>query len=302
VNASATADNGAPARGEAADIVLFGASTDLGGRVAARLRGENLRVQMVSRRAAEPGWACADLEDRGAVRAAIGDAGTVVSCAHAMHAPAILEAAPATVRRFVLVGSAWRWSQVPEQGALRVQAAERVFLASGRDGVMLHPTMIYGGEQENNLRRLVELILRRSVIPLPGGGRGLVQPVHVDDVAAAVAAAAVRGWSGPHAIAVPGPRPMTWRRMADLCAAELGRRPIWVTLPLGPAIAALDLIRRLGLRPPVDPNVLRRLREDTDLPVEPLARELGVAPRPFETGLRQALAGWGLHPADAADR
>jgi nucleoside-diphosphate-sugar epimerase len=289
-----TLERGPPRSGGRPDVVLFGASTDLGARVAARLRDAGLRVRKVGRRTADRDWVVADLDHPDATRAAMAGAETVVSCARAAHAGAILDVAPASVRRFVLVGSAWRWSGIPEPGALKVQAAERLFLSSGRDGAMLHPTMIYGGAQENNLRRLVELIGRWPVIPIPGGGGNLVQPVHVDDVAAAVAAAAQRDWTGPHAIAVPGPRPMTWRHMAATCAAAIGRSPIWVPVPVGPAIAALALLERLGMRPPVHANVLRRLCEDVDLPVETLTRELGIVPRPFKKGLREALVDWGF--------
>ena len=37
--------------------------------------------------------------------------------------------------------------------------------------------MIYGAEGEDNVRRLAALLRRLPVVPLPEGGRALVQPI-----------------------------------------------------------------------------------------------------------------------------
>ena len=59
---------------------------------------------------------------------------------------------------------------------------------------MLHPTMIYGAQGEDNVQRLAALLRRLPFVPLPGGGRALVQPIHQDDVTRAIRAAlSVRG-------------------------------------------------------------------------------------------------------------
>ena len=284
------------------DIVIFGASTDIGGRAIARLRAAGRSVRPVGRVAREADWAVADLSLPETAAAAMQGARVVVSCAHAGHVPDLLAALPGGVEALVLTGSAWRWSHVGEPASDLVRRGEAAFLASGLPGAMLHPTMIYGGHQENNLRRLVEMVRKTPVLPLPGGGRHLVQPVHVEDVAAAVAAAALRPWAGrpwtrAEIIPVPGPAPMPWRDMARLAAEAVGRRPLFVPVPLGPAIRALALAEELGLRLPVRANALRRFTENVDLSPAPLARELGIAPRPFAEGLAEALAGWGYGPA-----
>ena len=54
---------------------------------------------------------------------------------------------------------------------------------------MLHPTMIYGAEGEDNVRRLEALMRRLPNVPLPAGGRSLVQPIHQSDVTRAILAA-----------------------------------------------------------------------------------------------------------------
>ena len=67
----------------------------------------------------------------------------IVCCAHARHARAVIDAAP-TAARFVFLGSTRKFTSWPDAHGDGVLAGESAFLASGRSGVMLHPTMIYG--------------------------------------------------------------------------------------------------------------------------------------------------------------
>lgn len=224
------------------------------------------------------------------MRALVADADVVVSCAHARFTSRILDILPQQDVPLVLVGSAWRYSRVSEPAAELVRSAEAAFLTSGRRGVMLHPTMIYGGFQENNLRRLIKLLRKTSVLPLPGGGRHLVQPVHVDDVAGAIVAATSREWSGPNVIPLAGPEAMPWHEMARTCARAMGRKVSIVPIPLSPAIKMLELMRLAKIPLPIDPNILHRFRESTSISVDEMRTVLGVSPRPFQDGLAELVA------------
>ncbi len=234
----------------------------------------------------------ADLSLPATIGPALAGGRVAVNCSHARFTANLLSALPEGIDHLVLVGSAWRWSGAPEAAAEQVRRAESLFLASGRRGVMLHPTMIYGGAQENNLQRLLRLVRRFPILPIPGGGTHMVQPVHIDDVAAAVTAAALRSWRSAEVLAVPGAEPLMWRTMAELCARALDVRVRLLNLPLAPLLLILETLARLGIRPPIDPNILHRFREDVTLPVGPLRSALGISPRSFESGLLDALSAW----------
>ena len=93
---------------------------------------------------------------------------------------------------------------------------------------MLHPTMIYGAQGEDNVRRLAALIRRLPVLPLPGGGRNLVQPIHQDDVTACLIAAINRAWQGPHTAVIAGPEPIAYADFIRAIAHAAGLpRPRW---------------------------------------------------------------------------
>jgi nucleoside-diphosphate-sugar epimerase len=231
----------------------------------------------------------ADLRDPAAMAAALGDARRVVSCAHARHAGAILRAAPAA-RRFVFLGSTRRYTRWPDEHGTGVLAGEAEFLASGRPGVMLHPTMIYGAQGEDNVQRLAALLRRLPVVPLPGGGRALVQPIHQDDVTAAILASLDIMWDGPHTLVIAGPSPLPYAGFVREVAHAAGLRPPRI-VPL-PALllrAAAPLTVLPGL-PRIRGAEIRRLLEDKDFDIAPMRAVLGIEPVPLEAGLMRLFA------------
>ena len=147
-------------------IAVIGASGRIGVELCRALSEAGRAYRPVVRDAAR--WAAtglpgtphlATLEEPERLAAALEGASVVVSTAHARNTPAVLNAAPADAR-LVLVGSTRRFSAFPDAHGNGVRAGEAAFLASGRPGVMLHPTMIYGGPGEQNVQRLAALLRR----------------------------------------------------------------------------------------------------------------------------------------------
>src|SRR6202034_4651371 len=92
----------------------------------------------------------ADLGDAAALHDALDGATAVVSTAHAHHAAAVIAAAPPGAR-LIFLGSTRKFTRWPDAHGNGVLAGEAALLASGRAGVMLHPTMIYGAQGEDNV-------------------------------------------------------------------------------------------------------------------------------------------------------
>ena len=146
--------------------------------------------------------------------------------------------------RFVFLGSTRKFTRFPDAHGNGVLAGEAAFLASTRSGVMLHPTMIYGAQGEDNVRRLAALLARLPVVPLPGGGRSLVQPIHQDDVTRCLLAALARGWDGPHALTIAGPRALSYADFVRAVAHAAGLRvPHLIGVPADMLIAGAWLTR-----------------------------------------------------------
>lgn len=226
-----------------------------------------------------------DAGDADALQRALAGATHVVSTAHARWTPQLLAAAEPDAT-FVLMGSTRRFSRWQDAHGDGVRAGEAAFLASGRRGVMLHPTMIYGAAREANVRRLAALLARLPVAPLPGGGRALVQPIHQSDVTRCLLGALKREWNEATMLVIAGPRPLPYRDFLRAVAAAAGlRAPPILPVPVGILVRLLPLLRRLPGLPAVDAGEIRRLAEDKAFDIGPMRRLLGVDPIPLDQGL-----------------
>lgn len=274
-------------------IALIGASGRSGAALARALHAQGTPFRAVVRDAGK--WATlgiaaphavADLHDAPALRAALNGAATIASCAHARHAPAILAASAAPV---VLMGSTRRHSRWPDAHGDGVRAGEAAFRADGRPGVVLHPTMIYGAQGEDNVQRLAALLRRLPVLPLPGGGRALVQPIHQEDVTACLLAAIRIAHDAPRVLDIAGPQALPYRGFcaAVARAAGIAPRPV-LPVPAALLMALAPLARLAGTH--LGRDEVRRLTEDKAFDITAMLRDLGVTPRPLAEGLRLTFA------------
>jgi len=226
----------------------------------------------------------ADLTDPSALRKALADATHVVSTAHARHAQAILAAAPAAAK-FIFLGSTRKFTRFPDAHARGVLAGEATFLASGRPGVMLHPTMIYGAQGEDNVQRLAALLRRLPFVPLPGGRRALVQPIHQSDVTRAMLAALARDWAGPTTLVIAGPNPLAYADFVRAVAAAAHLAPPRIISVPATLLLAAAPLTRLPFVPRVRRSEIRRLLEDKTFSIAPMREHLGVEPLRLADGL-----------------
>ena len=217
----------------------------------------------------------------------------------------ILDAAPAAAR-LVLLGSTRKFTRWPDAHGDGVLAGEAALLGSGRPGVMLHPTMIYGAQGEDNVQRLAALCRRLPVLPLPGGGRFLVQPIHQSDVTRCIRAALDRTWDGASSLIIAGSDAVSYADFVHAVAVASGaRRPWIVPFPAGPLLLAARLTRHVAALPTIQPEEIRRLMEDKAFDTGAMRGVLGVTPIPLAKGLaltfappHESLSGLGENHAD----
>jgi len=227
----------------------------------------------------------ADLDDHAALHAALADASHIVSGAHARHTEALL-AASGPDAMVVLLGSTRRFTRWPDAHGNGVIAGETALLTSGRRGVMLHPTMIYGAAGENNVQRLAALMHH-----LP-----LLQPIHAQDVVACILAALQQDWTGPNVVVIAGPEAVSYADFTRAIARADGINPLRVvSLPAMLLMLGAAIARHVPGLPKVEAAEIRRLLEDKDFDIAPMQAILGVQPRTLAAGLAETFA-----PGDAA--
>jgi NADH dehydrogenase len=230
----------------------------------------------------------ADAAERDVLAAALDDAEATVTLAPHTLLAEVLAALPVACRRIVVSGSIRKYSRYRDAGARSARRVDATMRASGRGYVVLNHSLIYGGRADRTINRLCALIRRSAVIPLPDGGRHTVQPIHVEDMAAAVAAAVTRPEAAQASIDVAGPRPMTYREVVEACAAALGRRVRILPVPAWPFVAAETVAGWAGATLPLI-GELARMAEDKRIDIGPMRARLGVQTMEFAEGLRRVL-------------
>jgi len=202
------------------------------------------------------------------------------------HGPAIVAAAEAAaLGRAVFVSTtAVTTTLHPPTKQIRL-AAEQQIRSSGLNWTILRPTMIYGAAGDRNLSRLLRLLNRSPVLPVPATGQCLHQPVHVADVADAVLAAVQRPEAVGSLYNVAGPEPLPFAELLRACARAVGSSTRLVPVPLAPLLLLARGYEVLSRHPRIRPEQLRRLTENKAFAIDDAIRDLNYAPRPFASGI-----------------
>lgn len=165
--------------------------------------------------------------------------------------------------------------------AARLREAEQRLAAAcaarGSALTLLRPTLVWGRGRDRNLSRLVALARRWRVLPLPATARGLRQPIHADEVAAAVLAALRATLPVPGAFDLPGGETLPYDEMAARCLRAGAPRARLLRLPAPLFRAGLALLGRRG----PGAGVLARLDQDLAYDPAPVQAALGWRPGPF---------------------
>lgn len=151
----------------------------------------------------------------------------------------------ARVPRFLFVSSLAARPDAPSYYARSKFEVERMLDA---DALILRPGLVLS--RDGGLaRRLQQAMARTHVMPLFGGGRQIVQTVHVDDLCVVIERALHAGLSGAFNVAEPDG--ITMRELQRLLSRAAGVRAIPLPLPVAPVLAAIRGLEAMGVGLPV---------------------------------------------------
>lgn len=192
---------------------------------------------------------------------------------------------PANPTRIVALGSmsvlSKKHSPRPQERQLasRLREAEsRLSRRCDELGLMwtvLRPTLLWGAGMDRSLSPMARRAMRWHWMPQPAA-RGLRQPVHVDDVAAAVWACLSCDAAAGQCIAIGGGERLPASEMFARVRHSLPSRTLLLPLPAQVSRAA----RWLAAVHPAA-SAMARLQEDLVADNQPLRNLLGVSPRAF---------------------
>ena len=144
-------------------------------------------------------------------------------------------------RRVVALSSTSRFSKtassdVAEQGiAAALVSGERQLIdwaeAEGIAWIILRPTLIYGFGRDKNISTIASFIRRFRFFPLLGPAKGLRQPIHARDVAAACFQALSHAEVVNRAYNISGAETLTYGEMVGRVFDTMGKKPRFFQIP-----------------------------------------------------------------------
>jgi hypothetical protein len=152
--------------------------------------------------------------------------------------------------------------------------------------VIVQPSLVFG--PGGTSARLFTMLASLPLIPVPGNGGQQVQPVHVDDVVAAVLASMHEPLHRRAELPLVGPEPLSLRGFLALLREAMGlpaARFLQVPMPLVRAAA------RIGEKLPgalLDPETLGMLERGNTGSAQEITALLGRAPRSISAFVRDA--------------
>lgn len=164
--------------------------------------------------------------------------------------------------------------------------AEARVRASGVPHTILRPPLMYGPFDVKHLGFIGGLMERTPLLPIPGSGRFLRQPLFVADLCAVILRCLDRGPSGT-AHNLIGLERLLFVDILKAMARARGLRRLVVGVPIPLFAAALRLYAFVTRRPTVTEAQLEALVAGDDFPLDDWPSVFGVRYTPLREGLQQ---------------
>jgi uncharacterized protein YbjT (DUF2867 family) len=286
-------------------VTVFGGTGFVGRRIVRHLSGSAATVRMASRHPARAGGdnvehVVADAHDERSVEAAVAGADGVVNAIglyvehggdtfHSVHVEAAARIAGvarrAGIKRFVHLSGIGADAASPSPYIRSRGEGEAAVQAAFPGAVVIRPAVMFAPD-DAFLTTILGLLRTLPAYPLFGDGRTRLQPVHVDDVAAAIAQV-LRQTQRPYPIyELAGPRVYSYGELLRTIARTAGLRPVLVRIPFAFWNAAAALAENLP-HPPLTRNQVDLMQIDTTASgSRPGFGLLGISPQSLEEELK----------------
>jgi len=269
-------------------VAVTGAGGLTGGKIVERLVEQGHQVVRIVRRelGSREDAVIADCRDRDGLAAAMGGCDLLVHVAGIALGASVAGAIErAGTPRVLAVSTAAVHSRhrVAVEDYLRGEEALRT---TRPDAVIVRPTMIYGSSRDRNVHHVIEFARRYRFLPVIGEGSALIQPIHFEDLARAVALLVDRPDAGT--VEAGGGSVISVRSAARIILLSLGLPPRIVQVPFGLALGAAKVVESVRGGRVVER--VERMREDRSVDNTRLQMLTGLQPRSFDEGVRTQVA------------
>src|ERR1700730_586814 len=289
-------------------VTVFGGTGFVGRRVVRHLSDSTATVRIVSRHPARAEGdnveqIVVDAHDERSVEAAVAGADGVVNAIslyveqggdtfHSVHVEAAARIARvarrAGIKRFVHLSGIGADAASSSPYIRNRGEGEAAVQAAFPGAVIIRPAVMFAAD-DGFLTTILGLLRTLPAYPLFGDGRTRLQPVYVDDVAAAIAQV-LRQAQRPYPVyELAGPRVYSYAELLRTIARAAGLRPVLVRIPFAFWDAVAGLAGILP-HPPLTRNQVELMQIDTTASdSRPGFGSLGISPRSLEEELKAML-------------
>lgn len=196
------------------------------------------------------------------------------------------------VRRVIVVSSTSRFAKEQSPDAQERIVAQRLISAEEQferwaikrqiEWVILRPTMIYGFGRDKNIAEVARFIQRFGFFPLIGGGNGLRQPVHADDVVNVCLSAMSIPELTSGAYNLSGAEVLPYHAMVRRVFQALGCPERMLAFPERALSMMVSVMRWLPRYAHLSSALVARMNQDLVFDHSDARDCLGFSPRPFQ--------------------
>jgi NADH dehydrogenase len=187
------------------------------------------------------------------------------------------------VQRFVYISGAGVGQGKPDEWFVAKERAEAAVQGSGMTWTILRPSWVYG-PRDRSLNRLALFARLLPMVPLTGNGKNRVRPVHVDDVATAVALSLKLPAAENQVIEIGGPQFLPMKQIVRTMLQVMGKRRLVFPTPA----PLVKLAARMLVKMPghiLSPRAVDFANAEEDVDTRAMHDILGLHPRALAEGI-----------------
>ncbi|MEA2016798.1 MAG: NAD(P)H-binding protein [Actinomycetota bacterium] len=168
-------------------------------------------------------------------------------------------------------------------------ASENLIKNSGLDYTILRPSMIYGSKDDTNFSRMINFIKKRGFFITFGSGNNLIQPVYIEDVAAAVVSAIDNRKTFRQIYNIAGKEPLKYNDMLEIVRNKLNKQFKSIRVPPVPGKFLISIYAGISKSPALTPAQIDRTGIDKIYSYRKASNDFDFSPIGFEEGIEKLI-------------
>lgn len=238
--------------------------------------------------------AVGDITDEAFLNKCMNGVSTIVHIVNIRHTLRIINAAINNkVQRVISVHTTGIYSKfriASEEYVLIEDELQKIISKSKINMTILRPTMIYGDICDRNMSKFIKMLDRFRLFPVINNGKGLIQPVNARDLGKAYYDVLMLPMEQAKAeYNLSGEKPITMLEAFKHISHNLGKKTLFISVPLGFGVILAKLIKLLSLGKIDYVERVQRMGEDRSFSHEDAKRDFGYSPESFEEGISREI-------------